>query len=304
MTIKHLVISGGGPNIFQIYGAYRYLSSKNIWSLKNIQSIHATSAGAIIAIILLLDISFDDIDNYLINRPYEHLFYISPQHILKLFSTTGIFDISVMSEFLEPLFKCKKYDMNMTLGMLFDKTHIDLNMYTTELKSFSGANISHKTHPNMKLIDAIYSSISIPCVFEPLIYENNYYLDGGIFSNYPLKNCIECLTDLNNGVVDTNEILGVCSDEDMENVENDKIVEMNNIFDYLLEIVTKMIKHCDTKTENIVIKHELKLRFLPFTITNWNSLINSKEMREKHIHMPIELIDKMIADYKWDVESV
>ena len=42
----------------------------------------------------------------------------------------------------------------------------------------------------MKVIDAIYSSISIPFLFEPLLYNEKFYFDGGLFSNYPLDICL------------------------------------------------------------------------------------------------------------------
>ena len=39
MTIKHLVLSGGGPIMIQLLGAIQHLESTNFIDLKNIESI-------------------------------------------------------------------------------------------------------------------------------------------------------------------------------------------------------------------------------------------------------------------------
>ncbi len=301
MPIKHLVISGGGPNILQLYGGLKYLHIKNIWSINDIKSIHATSAGTIIGLLLLLKIPFEDIDNYFINRPWDTIFNISGQHILQLLKTTGIFNINSLTEFLDPLFKCKHCDSNLTLQDLYNLTNVDFILFTSCLNEFKYVNISHKSHPNMKVIEAIYSSISIPCLFEPLCYENKYYFDGGLFSNYPLDKCINKISsESDDDNIDTDEILGVCGEkQDLSTNELDVTIEpITNIFEYFFVFVRKIISYFDTKNK-YKIKHELRLNFVPFNISTWNELINSKEIREANIQLPIEKID-MLIENNWE----
>ena len=57
MTIKHLVISGGGPIGLSYLGAMEYLSDNGFVNIDNIQSIYATSIGSIISVILSLKYS-------------------------------------------------------------------------------------------------------------------------------------------------------------------------------------------------------------------------------------------------------
>ena len=47
MTIKHLVISGGGPIGMAYLGALEYLHDEGFWKLDEIESIYATSIGTI-----------------------------------------------------------------------------------------------------------------------------------------------------------------------------------------------------------------------------------------------------------------
>lgn len=298
MTIKYLVISGGGPNILQLYGAYKYLNKKNIWSLENIKSIYATSAGTIISLLLILNISFDDIDNYLINRPWDSIFFITPQNIFKLFNATGLFDKSAIYELLNPLVKSKNYNIDMSLKDLYEITNIDFYLYTTCLNNFKSIELSHKSNPEMKVIDAIYSSISIPFLFEPLLYKEKYYFDGGLFSNYPLDICLNHNKD--NEEFNTDEILGVCSKtEGMTNLNDvEESISLTNVFDYFFQIIRKMINYCNNSLLANSIKHEVRLDFSSFSISVWNELVTSKELRKTLILEPEEKINILLK--KWN----
>jgi len=226
---------------------------------------------------------------------------------LQLLNKTGIFSIDVISEFLNPLFKSVDCDCNITLQQLYERTNIKFYSYTSCLDDFDSKILSYNTFPDMRVIEAIYASISIPCLFEPLLYQNKYYFDGGLFANYPLDNCIELLKSIDD-TFDNDEILGLCGDTNKhtnitKSEDNHKdIVEerqsIKNIFEYFFEIIKKMIKYCDTIIK-YEIKYEIQLHFIPFTITNWNELINSKIMREENICRPIQKIDNLIeTDWK------
>ena len=54
MTIKHLVIAGGGPIGFQFLGALEHLNEKGFWKLEDIESIYATSIGTFLAVFICL----------------------------------------------------------------------------------------------------------------------------------------------------------------------------------------------------------------------------------------------------------
>jgi hypothetical protein len=54
MTIKHLVIAGGGPILVQVLGALQHLEKQKLIDLNNIETIYGTSAGAIVGILICL----------------------------------------------------------------------------------------------------------------------------------------------------------------------------------------------------------------------------------------------------------
>ena len=73
-TIKHLVISSGGPAGFTMYGALRYLNKEGVWNINNIKSMYGTSVGSVIAIFLALNYDWDTIDNFLLKRPWSKIY--------------------------------------------------------------------------------------------------------------------------------------------------------------------------------------------------------------------------------------
>ena len=93
MTIKHLILSGGGPIGLVEYGALKYLTKQNIISYNNIESIYAVSIGAILGLIYILNLEWLWVDDFIIKRPWKKLFKIS---YTKLLYEKGIINKSVV----------------------------------------------------------------------------------------------------------------------------------------------------------------------------------------------------------------
>ena len=91
--IKSIVVSGGGHSILTFYGILKESNKKNFWKLDQIESLYGTSAGSMLAIILALNIDWEVLDNYLINRPWHSVFNISASSILSIYNNFGIFSL-------------------------------------------------------------------------------------------------------------------------------------------------------------------------------------------------------------------
>ena len=48
-------------------------------------------------------------------------------------------------------------------------------------------DLNHTTFPTLHLSDMIQMTSSIPIVFTPVKYNNEYYMDGGFMNNCPLQ---------------------------------------------------------------------------------------------------------------------
>ena len=290
MTIKHLVLVGGGPNVFIHYGILKTLSQKDYIDVKSIESIHATSCGSIAGLILLLSNNLEDIDDYLINRPWEKIFTIKPIQLINSIKTLGIYDSSLFMEMFKPFMEINDMDINITLREFYEKKKVDFYFYVTKYDDIESCTISHKTHPELKLFTAVHMTCGIPVIFKPVLYENKLYFDGALFKNYPLKDCIESIED-----IDYSEIFGIRQSnisydeekekkEETEETEEDNkeksILENLDLFKFLYNAISKLLQHINVVNYKYYdLKNEIQIKIHNCDFAFWKKVMSSKEQR-------------------------
>lgn len=285
MTIKHLVLPGGGPNILYVYGAIKKLAQKDFWNYNDIKTIHGTSAGAIVGLILMLNINWTDLDNYFINRPWQSVFSFTPQHFLDAYKNKGLLNIENLKLLFLPLFNVVDYSIDITFKGLYEACHKKLYIYVTELNNFSLEHFSVDNTPDMKVIDAIYMSSAIPPMFQPLLQKDKCYLDGGLFANYPLEQCLNLV-----GGTISDEILGVKFIFNMD--KSSHILESSNLSEYLFFIIRRLICYMEKdQNKEINIKNEVLIKTNGLDMNFWNKALHSPEIREKIIKDGTEFAD-------------
>ena len=235
--IQHLVISGGGTYGLYAYGVLKETHQQNVWSLQNIQTCHATSVGTLLSVIILLDYDWETLDKFIIKRPWSQLFQYDITQCIDSFDKCGMYDKQILEKSLRPLLKGVDMDVDTTLYEFYQYTETQIYFYAVEINSFSLEVFTHETHPEMKLVDAIYASCSLPMIFQPLFLgENKAYLDGGLFLNYPIQECLRITQ------ADPEEVLGVYKNL-KQNHSTNNLQEDANFLDYSMVILRKMIKY-------------------------------------------------------------
>lgn len=249
--IRHIVISGGGVAGFSFYGAVRESAKKGLWNIDDIRTLYGTSIGAIIVTIIALKYEWDVIDDFLIKRPWNNVYQFDINQLFLTFQTKGIFNKDVFKNTFLPLFNGKDISIDVTLKEFYDITKIELHYFATNVNKFEEIDFSYKTHPDWKVIDAIYCSSALPLLLQPFIKDTECYSDGGFFSNYPVYNCIA------NGA-DPDEILGInrCSIAQLETLY---ITENSSLIDYLFNMLNKITERVlnNRKSLNIKIRKEI-----------------------------------------------
>jgi len=168
----HLVISSAGP-----YGLIQ-LGMLSSLSLESLESIRGTSAGSIIAVLLCIGIPLDEIIEYIIKRPLHKWF--------KLDLTMHAFiSANCFIELLSPLFNAYDIPLTITMKELYERTNIDIYLYTTAVSELNVLELHHLTHPDLLVMTAISMSSSIPFMFPPVLYEGDYHIDGGLLMHCP-----------------------------------------------------------------------------------------------------------------------
>lgn len=279
--IKHIVINGGGPLLLNMYGALKQANQLKIWNHEDIKSYYGTSAGAILGTIMALKYDWSELDNYIINRPWQHVLKFNVLEIYDYYANNGITDQKFIYEIFSPLFKAKDIDVNVDMATFRDITGTSLYFYATELSSFNVKEFSADATPTIKVLDAVYASSALPILLKPIEIDGNIYIDGSVYMNYPIAKCIE-----RNGELNT--ILGI------KNVWPKKQIlkmENMNMFNYLshtmnmLFIKSQTQELCADKEQILEIKISSQIEDL----SNFFKMASSSEERKR-------AIDRGIAD--------
>lgn len=270
MTIKHLVISGGGPSMIQTLGAIQYLETTEFIHTKNIESIYGTSAGAIVGVLIALKYDWVTINDYIIKRPWKDVFAIKAQNIFDAYTKKGLFDIKTIEKCFKPLLDAKDLSMNITLGEFFNYSNIELHFFAFEINNFVLVDVSHLTHPDLPLLVALQMTCGLPVLLTPVFIDGNCYADGGIICNYALKHCVE------SGKKEE-EILGFKNNY----IKNESfITSESTIIDYLLSFLFKLISNVNQDHIQPPIKNEVVFNIHFLSMDIFNKALSDIHVRE------------------------
>ncbi len=239
--IEHLVISGGGPLLLNMYGAIKQAEIANLWRKSDIKTLHGTSAGALLSLILALDYTWDILDNYIVNRPWHKVFSFDVLNVYNYYETNGILDITFIEEVFMPLLKGVGLSNTATFKDIETVTGKKIYTYSTRFDTFDIAELSVDTTPDLPILEAIYASCTLPILFKPRKINNIVYIDGCIFLDNPLAKSME------KGYEPTS-VLSV-SKKSRTTVAAD--VATMNIFDYLLHLMNSLFSKTQVLHHNL-----------------------------------------------------
>jgi len=231
---SNLVLSGGALKAVVLLGAVKYLEEKDL--IKHFKNYVGSSAGAIIIFFLIIgyksyeikdilieeinnivDLDFENIDDFFINYGIDNT--DRNKDILKkyLIKKTKLNDITFI-EF------AKKYGLNFTIT--------GTNLTTRNTDYFNVDNF-----PNMSMLDALVITSCIPLIYKPIEYNDNLYIDGGIYNNFAY-----------NYYKNKNDTLGINVTYNYSRKNDTFINYFNNI---LLSLMDKIIELGLDNSENV-----------------------------------------------------
>ncbi|MGL4998690.1 MAG: patatin-like phospholipase family protein [Cetobacterium sp.] len=202
-----LVLSGGGAKGFAHIGVLKVLEENNI----KIDYITGTSMGALIGALysagytpaqiekLVLDINWQDAFN---DSPNLTDISIDQRSIIKNYNLSLKYDNSLNFELPKGIKNTQK--IYLTLKNLlwnveqtkdFKKLPIPLEIIATDLNTGKA-----KAFNSGDLAQVLTASISIPTLFDPVIIDGNYYVDGLLSRNFPVEDAFNLGADIVIGV--------------------------------------------------------------------------------------------------------
>jgi len=156
-----LVLSGGGVRGFAHLGVLKALNEKGIFP----DVISGTSAGAIAATLYA--------DGYM---PDEIMGFFKQKELLKyieiIIPKTSLVKMTGIIKLLNKYLRAKTFE---ELKIPVFITACNLNTGQTEYFSQG------------ELLKPLIASASIPVLFNPVKIKDNYYVDGGLMDNFPIK---------------------------------------------------------------------------------------------------------------------
>ncbi|HET9746696.1 MAG TPA: patatin-like phospholipase family protein [Chitinophagaceae bacterium] len=253
--IKNLVFEGAGIRGIAYCGAIQELEAKNM--MGNIEKVGGTSSGAVVAMMLSLGYSGRDIEGLITKTKFKKLndggfFFIGGINRIKKYF--GWYKGKKAEKWLGKIIAEKTGNADITFKELYEKGLNDLYVTGTSLTKQKPVIFCRETYPNMKVLDAVRISISIPLYFEPVFIDSNgrvvyhpkqkqgldVFVDGGIVENFPIHIFDTATPDLNT--------IGFRMDHDAQ-IESDKLdrtlaeMEVGNLNEYFRAFYSIVIEN-------------------------------------------------------------
>jgi predicted acylesterase/phospholipase RssA len=242
--MKYLVLGPASMGIYSMIGTLKALESR----LVDVKEISGASAGSILALLLALGMSVDEILNVALNLNVPEFVKL---RIGSFFNKFGFVDLGPVREKLVEVCGCDP---------TFEE--LDMKIYISAfcLNTSSTEYFSRDTHPKMKVIDAVCMSMAIPLIFACGKYDGKTYVDGGTQEQYPMipfldkkpheVTCIKLKMDrvyqeqINNPRQYVEALIRSSLTNRVEYSEYTKIIEINvgdtNIFDFSMSYEDKI----------------------------------------------------------------
>ena len=291
MTIKHLVLPGGGTAGLCLVGALQTLHDAGIWNIDDIQSIYSVSAGSMISILIALKFTWETIVDYIVKRPWSNVYNVNLANIFDIFMKKGFYGPDFFITFFKPFFDSKDIELNITMAELYKITGVDLHFCTTDLSSFTFISISHETHPNIEVLTAIQMSAACPLIISPVFNDGKCYIDGGLLCNYPMSMCLKRHTD-------KTEILGIGNQIKDNRTE---VTENSSLFEFIENLLYSMVSNLgnrikdDGNAENIPVYVSIPIPNV--TLTSIQNTFSDIELRKGLLEIGRQRASIFLDDY-------
>ena len=199
--VKNLVFEGGGIRGIAYAGAIEELENQNV--LKNIERVAGTSAGALVATLLAVGYSPNEIKQIISETNLkkfadgQFIFIGGSRRMIKKY---GWYKGEKFRKWIGEIIESKTGKPDLTfkdLHKLKLNNKKELYITATNLSKQTKVFFSYETYPEMEIRNAVRISMSIPMYFTAVRIDKDgnitndknadVFVDGGIIANYPIQ---------------------------------------------------------------------------------------------------------------------
>jgi NTE family protein len=271
--IKNIVLDGGGIKAIGYIGVAQALQEYDIYD--KLHTYVGSSAGSIVATLMAINFSPEELETILTEVDFNKFkdnggYFGIFTDIHNLYKNYGIYMNEYLYEWIGTLIEEKTGNKDISFKELNDMTNKELIIITTNYTKMDVNFFSSIHTPDISVRFAIKASTSIPVFYQPVNYNNDQLIDGGLLLNYAIS-----YFNFN----DLDETIGF-------RFSNDGLSDNNNspknVTEYLYGIITLVLHYISKKN---IIKEDWKHTVtIP---TNINAIDFDISMKQK---------DKLIND--------
>jgi predicted acylesterase/phospholipase RssA len=164
----------------------------------------------------------------------------------------GVLDVEFIKEMITPLLTAKGLANDITLAGLYAFNQIELHFYTTDVNAeqLVKVDLSHTTHPDLTIVQALHMSMAFPLAFTPVPYRESLYIDGGLLNNFPLNDCLS--------TVPTENVLAFKNVWSKTALGNINVSKDSSLAEFLMTVVKKMAFQLDTTAQQKVVPYTVE----------------------------------------------
>lgn len=267
MRFTSLVVSGGAMKGISVIGCMQYLEEEGI--LEGIRNFVGTSAGAIVCLFMVLGYRTQELRRFVVeNLNDDNIRSFDVEQAFDILSSYGLSDGKSLEELFRRALYKKLRVRDITFLELAKASAKNLVVCATNLTQEREEFFSVDTTPNTSVILAIRASTSLPFLFQPVQINEDMYVDGAMYNNFPIDY-----------VKDTKlrDILGI-------HIAPSKIT-ITNILTFFVYILTSILNRANKKQND----ENLNIVTIDIEDTEWFSL------ETMQLKVTAETVDSYIA---------
>lgn len=250
-----VIISGGSSSGVVMLGRMHKMEVEENIVFEDFKTFGGTSIGAVISFMMLIGYKSIELTNQLAD---SEVWGKLETNFIRAFTGRGFFPLDLLREELKRLILLKLPSVPKFKDLKKNFICCTFNLSKLRFEYFGSMT------PEVDVIQALMMSCALPIIFEPVNFEGDRFVDGGIGNNFPLAKAIEYF--------DCKNVLGIYKAKTIENkVENDKwqIQDLGRLISSpTIGSYESQIESASKSTNLRLVKIESKTPFIDFKLTD------------------------------------
>jgi len=183
---QSVVICGGGTRCVSFIGGLLYL--RDLGALEGVKRWYCCSAGCAVAVVFALKLSNEKILKTFYDFDFTKSRDFTAESMFDITETYGLDNgIGLRKSFALFLEDICKTSSTWTLKEFKEKMGCDIHFFISNVSKSMPFFASAESHPDLFLLDAIYSTMALPIYYRPYKHlpTGDYWCDGILGQNFP-----------------------------------------------------------------------------------------------------------------------